>query len=491
MKRIHVPRKLLAAMVVSVAVAVVTAAGFSFVQWESMTASRALTVQLADDLTRSYTLLEKAHAIPRPGPQAWRLRYPYNPAPGVAGGAAARTSAQDLVSASGADAAPIKAGLDTLSLAEAAVMDAVLRGDLAAASEKFLEEASPKFEAVQHEIRIYQEASRARAMSVLESNEASVRSTVLILVGCVLALVCGLGIYQWRTRYAIVGELRRVAASLWSASTGLTAASGQVATTSQRVSQGATTQAAALEETSASLEEMSSMTRQNAENAESAKKLASAAREAADVGNADMQVLGVAMDEIRESSANIAKIVKSIDEIAFQTNILALNAAVEAARAGDAGMGFAVVADEVRSLAQRAAQAARDTSSRIEDSIAKSQRGIQLRDKVIAGLRGIVEKAHDVDGLVSGIVAASQQQRQGIEQITSGTSEMERVTQAGAAGAEESAAAAEELNGLAATVQQLVDDLHGMVTSSRDVQAGEEADVSQPASRRAGERMAA
>jgi methyl-accepting chemotaxis protein len=491
MKRINVPRKLLAAMVVSVAVAVVTAGSFSFVQWQSMTASRALTVQLADDLARSQTLLERVDAVRSALQQALRLRDPDELEQALAVLAAARTSAQELVSASGADAAPIKAGLDGLALTETEVMDAVLRGDLAAASEKFLEEASPKFEAAQQDIRTYSEASRTKAMALMASNEASVRATVLMLVGCVLALVCGLGVYQWRTRHAIVGELRRVASSLWSASTSLAAASGQVATTSQRVSQGATTQAAALEETSASLEEMSSMTRQNAENAESAKVLASAAREAADVGNTDMQALGVAMDEIRESSANIAKIVKSIDEIAFQTNILALNAAVEAARAGDAGMGFAVVADEVRSLAQRAAQAARDTSSRIEDSIAKSQRGIQFRDKVIAGLRGIVENAHAVDGLVSGIVAASLQQRQGIEQITSGTSEMERVTQAGAAGAEESAAAAEELNGLAATVQQLVGDLHGMVASSRDVQAGNEADVSRPASRPAGERMAA
>jgi methyl-accepting chemotaxis protein len=172
---------------------------------------------------------------------------------------------------------------------------------------------------------------------------------------------------------------------------------------------------------------------------------------------------------------NIAKIVKSIDEIAFQTNILALNAAVEAARAGEAGMGFAVVADEVRSLAQRAAQAARDTSGRIEESIAKSRRGIELRDKVVDGLRGIVTRARDVDGLVSGIAGASQQQRQGIEQITAGMNDMEKTTQSGAAGAEESAAAAEELSGLAASVQELVMDLRRMVTS----EAGEASATSQ------------
>jgi methyl-accepting chemotaxis protein len=213
---------------------------------------------------------------------------------------------------------------------------------------------------------------------------------------------------------------------------------------------------------------MSSMTRQNTQNAESAKALAGEARAAADRGDGDMKALGAAMDEIAEASANIAKIVKSIDEIAFQTNILALNAAVEAARAGEAGMGFAVVADEVRSLAQRAAQAARDTSGRIEESIAKSRRGIELRDKVVEGLRAIVTRARDVDGLVSGIAGASQQQRQGIEQITAGMNDMEKTTQSGAAGAEESAAAAEELSGLAASVQELVVDLRRMVTSDTD-----------------------
>ncbi len=468
MRSINVPRQLMVAMIVSVTVATMTAIGFSVVQWRSGAASDALITHLADDLTRSYTMLEKVNSLRASVQHAIRLRDPDELEKAVAAIAAAREEAAALVTAAGSEAGAIKAKLDALGSAEQAVLEAVLRGDLAAASEQFLEKASPQYETAQHEIRVYQDAARADAMATMDENAATVRFNVLALIGLVSVVVSGLIVFQWRTRAAITRELRRVATSLWTASTSLSAASGQVASTSQSVSQGATSQAAALEQTSAALAELSSMTRQNVQHAESAKGLASEARAAADRGDDDMKALGAAMDEITEASSNIAKIVKSIDEIAFQTNILALNAAVEAARAGEAGMGFAVVADEVRSLAQRAAQAARDTSSRIEDSIAKSRRGIELRDKVVDGLRGIVVKAREVDSLVSGIVDASQQQRQGIEQIEAGTAGMEKTTQAGAAGAEESAAAAEELSGLAASGQELVVDLRRMVTSETD-----------------------
>jgi methyl-accepting chemotaxis protein len=205
------------------------------------------------------------------------------------------------------------------------------------------------------------------------------------------------------------------------------------------------------------------MTKRNSEHAQNAKELSTQTRSAAEQGTARMTQMRQAVDQIKVSSDNIAKIIRTIDEIAFQTNILALNAAVEAARAGEAGMGFAVVADEVRNLAQRAAQAARDTTEKIEDSIAKSARGVQLRDKVVAGLKDIVVKAQQVDNLISEIVTASQQQKQGIEQVAASIAEMERGTAAGAASAEEGAAAAEELNGQAQTVKTLVDNLLDLV----------------------------
>jgi methyl-accepting chemotaxis protein len=212
------------------------------------------------------------------------------------------------------------------------------------------------------------------------------------------------------------------------------------------LAQGSGEQAASLEETSASLEEMASMTKRNAENAAKANELAREARAAADKGAEDMQAMNQAMEAIKISSDDIAKIIKTIDEIAFQTNILALNAAVEAARAGEAGMGFAVVADEVRSLAQRSANAAKETATKIDGAILKTTQGVQFSRKVGAALNDIVTKIRQVDDLVSEVAGASREQTQGITQLNSAIGQMDKVTQSNAASAEESAGAALELN---------------------------------------------
>ena len=169
------------------------------------------------------------------------------------------------------------------------------------------------------------------------------------------------------------------------------------------------------------------------------------------------------MSEINSSSEKISKIIKVIDEIAFQTNILALNAAVEAARAGEAGMGFAVVADEVRNLAQRCAQAAKDTARLIEESMAKSQDGMAKLDQVAAAIRSITESAAKVKTLVDEVNLGSQEQARGIEQIAKAIAQMEQVTQKNAANAEESASASEELSGQAETMKAVVGELQALV----------------------------
>jgi methyl-accepting chemotaxis protein len=262
---------------------------------------------------------------------------------------------------------------------------------------------------------------------------------------------------------SIARPIARVIASLSESSSQITSAASHVSASSQHLAEGASEQAASVQETSASLEELASMTRRNAENAQKANELARQARHAADSGAADMQAMSVSMEGIKASSDDVAKIIKTIDEIAFQTNILALNAAVEAARAGEAGMGFAVVADEVRNLAQRSAQAAKETASKIEGAIGKTAQGVEISGKVVQALNDIVARTRQVDELAAEVASASGEQTQGITQINTAVGQMDKVTQGNAASAEESAAAAEELNAQAETMKASVTDLLKLV----------------------------
>ena len=240
-------------------------------------------------------------------------------------------------------------------------------------------------------------------------------------------------------------------------------AAGQVSSSSQSLAQGASVQAASLEETAASSEEITSRTRKNADNSRSAATVMAQVDEKVTEANHNLQEMVTSMQEITASSDKISKIIKVIDEIAFQTNILALNAAVEAARAGEAGMGFAVVADEVRNLAQRSAQAAKDTAGLIEESIAKSAEGSHKLDRVAAAVRNITEHATRVKALVDEVNVGSQEQARGIEQISRAISQMDQVTQNNAASAEESASASEELNAQAEVMMSIVNKLYSMV----------------------------
>ena len=265
------------------------------------------------------------------------------------------------------------------------------------------------------------------------------------------------------TAGSIARPIQRVTDALMTGAEQIRSAAGQVSTASQSLAEGASTQAASIEETSSSLEEISSMTKNNAENARKADALAKQTREAAEIGSSDMQGMKQAMDAIKGSSDDIAKIIKTIDEIAFQTNILALNAAVEAARAGEAGMGFAVVAEEVRSLAQRSAQAAKETAAKIEGAINRTHQGVSISAKVGQALDEIVTRVRKVDELVAEVASASHEQSQGFDQINQAVSQMDRLTQSNAASAEESAAAAQELNSQSETMRSAVADLIQLV----------------------------
>jgi methyl-accepting chemotaxis protein len=264
------------------------------------------------------------------------------------------------------------------------------------------------------------------------------------------------------TRWVIISisrPLDMVITHLTDASHQVDNTSRVLAADSQALAEGASEQAASLEETSASLEEIASMTRRNSQSAEQASVLASDSMRSVESGAHDMQEMNLAMNDIKAASDNIAKIIKTIDEIAFQTNILALNAAVEAARAGEAGMGFAVVADEVRSLAQRSAQAARETATSIQDAISKSHRGVGISGKVAANLNEISTKIQAVSRLTQEITTASKEQTHGIQQLNSAVGQMDKVTQSNAASAEEGAAASHELQAEAKGLHQVVSEL--------------------------------
>ncbi len=281
-----------------------------------------------------------------------------------------------------------------------------------------------------------------------------------VIVGALLAYFITKSVNQGLNR--IIDELSEGAEQVASAA-------GQVASASQSLAQGSSEQAASLEETSASSEEINSMARKNTDNCRSAADLVSSSQRKFVDTNQSLEQTVVAMGEINAQSSKISKIIKTIDEIAFQTNILALNAAVEAARAGEAGMGFAVVADEVRNLAQRAAQAAKDTSSLIEESISKSNDGKTKVDQVASAIQSLTEEAATIKTLVDEVNLGSQEQARGIEQIVKAISQMEQVTQKTAANAEESASAAEELTAQSETVKDVVNRLTAMVSGQSTI----------------------
>jgi methyl-accepting chemotaxis protein/methyl-accepting chemotaxis protein-1 (serine sensor receptor) len=355
--------------------------------------------------------------------------------------------------------------LDTLLSGTKEVTELINKGDLVAATKSYDSNVKPTALALSDagkRLALQQNKIVTQRADAETSLVAPARYLSLLMIA--LSLVVG-GIAAWMIR-GLVHTLSASISELRDGADQVANAASQVSSSSQSLAQGASEQAASLEETSASSEEINSMARKNTDNSRLTAELLAQSQLRVASANQYLGEMVLSMNDITESSNKIGKIIRVIDEIAFQTNILALNAAVEAARAGEAGLGFAVVADEVRSLAQRSAQAAKDTARLIEDSISKSTDGRSKVTKVASAIQAVTEDAMRIKVMVDEVSLGSDEQSRGIDQIGKAIIEMEQVTQTTAANAEESAAAAEELNAQSETMKDVVNRLHAMVHSA-------------------------
>jgi methyl-accepting chemotaxis protein len=328
----------------------------------------------------------------------------------------------------------------------------------------FNQKVQPQLEDIGRQAASLVERQSAELASTsADAASRSTRATLGTMALALLIVAVGGGVL-WIVRKANA-DLRGFASNIAESADHVSHASKQVSASSQSLAQGASEQAASLQETSASTEEIASITRKNADHTKQVADLMQQSEQAGTEVNHTLDRTMEKMQEIDASSNKIARIIKVIDEIAFQTNILALNAAVEAARAGEAGLGFAVVADEVRNLAQRCAQAAKDTAGLIEESIATSHDGNERLNQMAGAVRHMTESSSQVKVLVDEVNVGSQEQAHGMEQIARAVTQMEQVTQRTAASAEEGASAGTELNGYATTLQKLVREMREMVGS--------------------------
>jgi len=468
MNKLGIVGKLRWLLITFAVVSLASMAGLSYLMYvQSASAGRLAGVsrQTTEDCL---DLIEAAAAYQRNIQQLVRTRDPVEMVSLIEEDAKFPGRLREMIERIGASDTALGSAIQSLQVANGQVIRILLEdGDFDRAQDAFVEGSVVVYEDLLAEMHSHQDASADQLEAESETEAVYLRRLQIAIYGAagvgILALL-GLGMLL---RNTIVRELNAITRRLKETCAVVGAGAQEIGSANEALASGASEQAASLEEISSSATEINSIVQGSANAARQAQEFAGRTREVADRGSATMHEMGQAMNDIKQSGDEMAKIVKTIDEIAFQTNILALNAAVEAARAGEAGMGFAVVADEVRSLAQRAAAAATETTSLIENSLARTKRGLTMSNSVAALLEEIVEKARSVDSMVNDIAASQQEHARGILQISGAVNQLEQVTQSTAAQSEETASTTANLGAQVAELEESIHSLSTVVEGSR------------------------
>ncbi len=467
MKSMSIAKQLACITLAMVLAGVISVVGFGIQLRRTTAHARDLTARASANNASMLALVESVTKLQGVMQQVLRERDPNALKGLVSQIEALEKSSQASISASAIHQAALSAGLKSLTEQNRGVLQTLLLGEYATAQGSYIEKAAPASQLLMAELNQASKQQQQVTQRELDESTRSSQTAQTLILLLVVAALAGSSALAWFVVRRVNSSLTRAADELSRSAEQITNASAQVSRASQALAQGANEQVTALEQTSASSEEINTTSEQNASNTQVASELMSETADAVAEAGRKMDGMVTSVKAIGSSSEKISRIIKVIDDIAFQTNILALNAAVEAARAGEAGMGFAVVADEVRNLAQRCAQAAKDTTELIEESIARSKEGSGSVQTMAASLSLITEKTVRAKELVETVSRANQNQARGTREITRSISHIEQVTQQAAANAQENAASGEELSAQAESLRDVIAGLEALVGSHR------------------------